>query len=438
MLKIDSIVPGSIAEELGLYPGDSIVHVNGEPINDQTDFLIEETNHSLKIELLRHDGEIWEIDLEHDPDEPLGLVFPEAIPKQCGNQCVFCFVHQLPRGMRKSLYIKDEDYRFSYLYGAYVTLTNLSEADLQRIIRKKMSPLYISVHAVDKDIRNKLLGQQVPDIVPIMEKLLKAGIELHVQVVVCPEINDGEILEQTLEKILELGPNVRSLAIVPVGLTGHRDRLPFLRVQSVAEAKDILTWVEKKQNELFEKLGTRFIFAADEFYIKAQWPFPPLETYENLPQLENGVGLIPLFRKQVQEVLKIAKPLELPPVSLVTGESAAREIQAFAELLRTRCHIDLRVHVVKNSFFGGYITVAGLLTGQDLINYLATERLGEILLVPDVMLREGQNVFLDDLTTFDLSKKLSVEIEIIPSDAWGVWDMLETLGDEYAARKVSS
>ena len=438
MLKIDSIVPGSIAEELGLYPGDSIVHVNGEPINDQTDFLIEETNHSLKIELLRHDGEIWEIDLEHDPDEPLGLVFPEAIPKQCGNQCVFCFVHQLPRGMRQSLYIKAEDYRFSYLYGAYVTLTNLSEADLQRIIRKKMSPLYISVHAVDKDIRNKLLGQQVPDIVPIMEKLLKAGIELHVQVVVCPEINDGEILEQTLEKILELGPNVRSLAIVPVGLTGHRDRLPFLRVQSVAEAKDILTWVEKKQNELFEKLGTRFIFAADEFYIKAQWPFPPLETYENLPQLENGVGLIPLFRKQVQEVLKIAKPLELPPVSLVTGESAAREIQAFAELLRTRCHIDLRVHVVKNSFFGGYITVAGLLTGQDLINYLATERLGEILLVPDVMLREGQNVFLDDLTTFDLSKKLSVEIEIIPSDAWGVWDMLETLGDEYAARKVSS
>lgn len=438
MLKIDSIVPGSIAEELGLHPGDSIVHVNGEPIDDQTDFLIEETNHSLKIELLRQDGEIWEIDLEHDPDEPLGLVFPEAIPKQCGNQCVFCFVHQLPRGMRKSLYIKDEDYRFSYLYGAYVTLTNLSEADLQRIIRKKMSPLYISVHAVDKEIRNKLLGQQVPDIVPIMEKLLNAGIELHAQVVVCPEINDGDILEQTLEKILELGPNVRSLAIVPVGLTGHRDRLPSLRVQSVAEAKDILTWVEKKQNELFEKMGTRFIFAADEFYIKAQWPFPPLETYENLPQLENGVGLIPLFRKQVQEVLKIAKPLKLPPVSLVTGESAAREIQAFAELLRTRCHIDLRVHVVNNSFFGGYITVAGLLTGQDLINHLATERLGEILLVPDVMLRDGQDVFLDDLTTLDLSRKLSVEIEIIPSDAWGVWDMLETLGEEYAAKKVSS
>jgi putative radical SAM enzyme (TIGR03279 family) len=437
MLRIDSIVPGSIAEELGLLPGDTIIHINDEPINDQTDFLIEETVDILKIELLRQDGEVWEIDLEHDPEEPLGLVFPEPTPKQCGNQCIFCFVHQLPKGMRKSLYIKDEDYRFSYLYGAYVTLTNLSEADLERIARKKMSPLFISVHATDKEIRNKLLGKPVPDIVPIMEKLVKSGIELHTQVVLCPQINDGTILEQTLEKILELGPKVLSLAVVPVGLTGHREHLPRLRVPSVAEARDILNWVEKKQNELLSKIGTRFVFAADEFYIKAKRPFPPLESYENLPQLENGIGLIPLFRKQVQEVVNIAKPLDLPPVSLVTGESAAKEIQAFAELLRNRCHIDLRVHVVSNLFFGGYVSVAGLLTGRDLINQLGAESMGDILLVPDVMLRDGQSVFLDDLTTFDLSEKLSVEVEIIPSDAWGVWDMLEILDEEYAGRLSS-
>lgn len=431
MLEILTVEPGSIADELGVQPGDRLLAVNGEAITDLLDFLIEEPREVLHIEIERADGALWELDLEHDGDEPLGLGLPHPEPKQCGNDCIFCFVHQLPRGMRRTLYIKDEDYRFSYLYGAYVTLTNLAEADLQRILAKQLSPLYVSVHATDETLRRRLLGKPVEEIMPLLRRLVAGGIELHTQVVVCPQINDGAALERSCRDLAALAPGVKSLAIVPVGLTGHRLRLPQLRPQSVPEAGELVDWTEARQAEFLARLGTRFVFAADELYLKAGRDFPPLAAYEELAQIENGVGLIPLFRSQAEEVLKIATPLALPPVSLVTGVSAAAEISSLAERLERKCALQLRVHVIENRFFSGHVTVTGLLTGQDLLAQLAGQELGRFLLVPDVMLREGEQVFLDDMHISELAAQLGVEVEVIGADPWGLWDMLDTLAMEY-------
>ena len=430
MLEILSVDAGSIAEELGIQAGDSLVAVNGEPVNDLVDYLIEEPKESLHVALKRASGDLWALDVEHDSEEPLGLVLPHPEPKQCGNNCVFCFVHQLPRGMRRSLYVKDEDYRFSFLYGAYVTLTNLAEEDLQRILNKKLSPLYVSVHAADHMLRQKLLGNPAPDVMPILQQLVAGGIEVHTQVVVCPQINDGEQLAQTCRELVALAPGVKSLAVVPVGLTGHRQRLPELRPHTRQEALELVEWVEITQENLLERLGTRFIFAADELYLKAEKDFPSLSVYEELSQVENGVGLIPQFRSQADEVLDIAEPLDLPPISMVTGVSAADGIKAFARRLADKCGLDLRVHVIENNFFSGHVTVTGLLTGQDLLAQLAEQDLGDILMIPDVMLREGEEVFLDDVSIDNLVERFGKPVEVVAADPWGLWDMLDTLSME--------
>ena len=430
MLEILSVDAGSIAEELGIQAGDSLVAVNGEPVNDLVDYLIEEPKESLHVALKRASGDLWALDVEHDSEEPLGLVLPHPEPKQCGNNCIFCFVHQLPRGMRRSLYVKDEDYRFSFLYGAYVTLTNLAEEDLQRILNKKLSPLYVSVHAADHMLRQKLLGNPAPDVMPILQQLVAGGIKVHTQVVVCPQINDGEQLAQTCRELVALAPGVKSLAVVPVGLTGHRQRLPELRPHTRQEALELVEWVEITQEKLLERLGTRFIFAADELYLKAEKDFPSLSVYEELSQVENGVGLIPQFRSQADEVLDIAEPLDLPPISMVTGVSAADDIKAFARRLADKCGLDLRVHVIENNFFSGHVTVTGLLTGQDLLAQLAEQDLGDILMIPDVMLREGEEVFLDDVSIDNLVERFGKPVEVVAADPWGLWDMLDTLSME--------
>jgi putative radical SAM enzyme (TIGR03279 family) len=430
MLEILSVEAGSIADELGIQAGDSLVAVNGEPVNDLVDYLIEEPKESLHIALSRASGDVWALDIEHDADEPLGLVLPHPEPKQCGNNCIFCFVHQLPRGMRRTLYVKDEDYRFSFLYGAYVTLTNLAEEDLQRILNKKLSPLYVSVHAADHMLRQKLLGNPAPDVMPILQQLVAGNIVVHTQVVVCPQINDGEHLAQTCSELVALAPGVKSLAVVPVGLTGHRQRLPELRPHTRQEALELVEWIEATQAELLETLGTRFIFPADELYLKAEKEFPSLSVYEDLSQVENGVGLIPQFRSQADEVLVIAEPLDLPPISMVTGVSAADDIKAFTRRLADKCGLDLRVHVIENDFFSGHVTVTGLLTGQDLLAQLAEQDLGDILMIPDVMLREGEEVFLDDVSIVKLVERFDKQVEVVAADPWGLWDMLDTLSME--------
>lgn len=427
MLEILGVERGSLAAEMAIEAGDRLLAINGQPVRDLVDYLVAADSGEILLEIERRDGELWDLELEYDPGDNLGLILPHPQPQQCGNNCLFCFVHQLPKGLRRSLYVKDEDYRFSFLYGSYVTLTNLDEAAVERILGQKLSPLYVSVHATDDQLRQQLLGRKAPPILGLLQTLVAGGIELHTQIVVCPGINDGAVLVRTCRELLALAPGLLSLALVPVGLTGYRQHLPELRTVTPVEARTIIDWVQQQQADCLARFGRRLIFAADEFYLKADLDFPPLADYEDLPQIENGVGLIPLFRHQAQEVLAEARPLSLPSVSLVTGRSAAGEVQHFVDQLSRCCGIDLRLFVIDNRFFAGEVTVTGLLTGQDLLEQLMNQDLGRILLLPDVLLREGEDVLLDDLCIADLADRLGVEIEIVASDPWGLWDMLEAI-----------
>jgi len=429
MLRIESVAPGSYAADFGLDPGDRLLTINQQEVNDLVDYhhLLEAEN--LLLEVLRRDDEVWELEIEKAPQEDLGLQLEHPEPNQCGNKCLFCFVHQLPKGMRRSLYIKDEDYRFSYLYGSYITLSNLQEKDFQRIIDQQLSPLYISVHATDEQLRNRLLGREVPPVLPLLKRLVDAGIELHCQIVVCSGINDGAALDKSISDLVALYPQVASLAVVPVGLTKHREHLPSIRKMTTTEAQQLLYQIEEHQQRYLESKGARFVFAADEIYLQAGTAIPELAFYEELSQLENGVGLVAQFRQQAAEVLLDVEPLDLGKVSLVTGFSAATELQNFVEGLAIRTGVELPVWVVKNNFFGSDVTVTGLLTGADLFAQLSGQDLGQGLLLPDVMLKEGEELFLDDMSVEQLSDKLGVPIVVIETSPWGILEGLEELAE---------
>jgi putative radical SAM enzyme (TIGR03279 family) len=439
MLEILAIAPDSIAAELGLHPGDRLLALNGEPVRDLLDYQLLSQEECLLLEVERGDGELWEIEIDKDADEPLGLFLPHPEPDQCGNQCLFCFVHQLPPGMRRTLYVKDEDYRFSYLYGAYVTLTNIDELSLQRILTQRLSPLYVSVHATEEQLRTQLLGRRGPAILDLLQQLVAGGITLHTQVVVCPGLNDGAELERTFHDLVRLASppdagesqgGVASLAIVPVGLTGYRQRLPQLRVVSPSEARTLLDWVKARQADCLASIGTRFVYAADELYLNAGVDFPPLADYEGLPQLENGVGLVARFRAQAAEVLAQAGPLDLPAVRVITGMAAASELENYCAALVGKTGTRIVVTPVPNHFFGGAVTVTGLLTGRDIIDALSGQVDGELLLLPDVLLLEGTRVLLDDMSVEELAGRLAATIEVVAAEPWGIWDMLETLAQE--------
>jgi putative radical SAM enzyme (TIGR03279 family) len=425
MLEILSVEPGSIAAELAMAAGDRLVSIAGRPVVDLLDVALADQAEDLRIELLKTNGEIWLLEFDKDAEEPLGLNVPHPEPEECGNQCLFCFVHQLPRGMRESLYVKDEDYRFSFLYGAYVTLTNIGDEDVRRIIEQRLSPLYVSVHASDEELRRTLLGRQGPAILPLLRRLVEAGISLHTQIVLCPGLNDGSALLQTLTDLHALGPNILSLAVVPVGLTGHRRNLPPLRLPTIDEARRTLAMIHDFQEECLRQGGSRFVFAADELYLQADRPFPSIDDYEDLAQLENGVGLIPLFREEAEQVLEGVDRLSPGPFSVLTGESAAAEVSRFASALEAAAGTKIFVHVIRNEFFGGGVTVAGLVTGRDILQQLRGVELGQRLLVPEVMLRDGEDVFLDDLRLEDLARELNLPTTKFDSSPWGLIEALE-------------
>ena len=427
MLEILAVEPGSIAEELELQAGDVLLAVNDKPLRDQIDFQLYTAVEDLVLEVRRKDGEMWELELEKDAFEPLGLHFEHPDPTQCGNNCIFCFVHQLPRGLRRTLYVKDEDYRFSYLYGSYVTLTNISDADMERIIEQRLSPLYVSVHATDEELRARLIGRQGPPVLDLLERLTAAGIEVHTQIVLCPGFNDGAQLERTIGDLYALHPGIRTLAVVPVGLTGYRERLPQLRPLDAAGAAAVLETLHRFQERYLAETGTRFVFAADELYLKAGVEFPPLEAYEELSQVENGVGLIPVFRADAVDVLLEARKLRAGAVSTFTGASASGELTRFAADLAAKTGVKIHLHTIRNDFFGGEVTVAGLIAGADLVAQLQGKELGEALLVPDVVLRDGEDVFLDDLTLPQVAQALGVAVFKIDSTPWGLLEGLEEL-----------
>lgn len=427
MLEIKAVIPGSIADELELESGDSLVSINGEAISDQIDYQLQTHGEEFVIDVVKKNGEVWELDFERDEDDPIGLEFSYPQPRQCSNNCQFCFVRQLPKGLRKSLYVRDDDYRFSYLYGAYITLTNLTEDDIGRIIKQKLTPLYVSVHATDVEKRSELLGSDLPAVIPILKRLIDGGIQLHTQIVLCPEHNDKQYLTQSIHELAVLYPGVLSLAVVPVGLTGHREKLPPLRIFTDTEAEEVLVSIHAEQKKFVDKHGTRFVFAADELYIKSKIDFPPLDDYEELALLENGVGLVPLFRRDSHDVLNEAGQFNGIKATVVTGVSAASELKSFIAKFNEKTGSLLQVKVIQNHFFSGDVTVTGLLAGSDIVEQLSGEDLGVALILPDVVCREGDEVLLDDMSLEQIADKLNVGIAKVPASPWGLLEFIECL-----------
>ena len=424
-LIVDRVMPGSIAEELEVEPGDKLISVNGHMLRDVIDYNFFGADDTLLLEVEKVDGELWELEVEREEGESLGLSFQAPAPARCGNNCVFCFVHQLPKGLRSPLYVKDEDYRLSFLYGNYVTLANIGRGELERIKEQRLSPLYISVHATEPQLRERLLGKSgILPILEVMKELADARITMHTQVVLCPGLNDGEAFARTVEDLAQMHPRVASLAVVPVGLTSHRKKLPALTPLTQGFAASFIEeWAEKAQS-LAGRLGEPFLFLADEFYLKADLPFPPLENYGDLPQLENGVGMIPLFLSEAEQVLADAKHLGTCRVTVVTGESPYRYLADFLSQLSASTGADIVPVPVKNQLFGPTVTVTGLICGRDIVAALQGANLGELVLIPDVMMKEGEGVFLDDLTLDDLERELGKPVLVVESTPFGIYDAL--------------
>lgn len=424
-LLIESVLPGSIVEAEGIAPGDRLLAVDGNPIRDLIDYHYWHDNDLLLLEIGKPDGTVWECEVDIGDGAPLGLVFQAPSPARCCNNCIFCFVHQLPKGLRKPLYVKDEDYRLSFLYGNYVTLANITKKEVERIKNQRLSPLYISVHATDAALRDRLLGRKnAQPVLELLRELAEAGITMHTQVVLCPGVNDGDALTQTIADLAKLHPRVASLAIVPVGLTDHRKGLPRLSPVTVEYAADLIAAWQPLSKKYERETGSPFLFLADEFFLKADMPFPPISSYGDFPQLENGVGMIPLFRREASQVLRSARTLPLSRAVVVTGVSAYRDMAAFLAKLSRKTGTDLIPVAVENRLFGASVTVTGLVAGRDIIAALEPRENREVVIVPDVMLKEGEGVFLDDLSLPDLEQALGVPVLVCEASPTGLYRVL--------------
>lgn len=428
-LEIESVLPDSIAEEFELSSGDRLLAVNGIKLRDVVDYsYFTAAEEELILEIKKPDGEIWELEVERDAGEPLGLVFTSPPPAKCRNNCLFCFVHQLPKGLRKPLYVKDEDYRLSFLNGNYVTLANISNSELARIVEQRLSPLYISVHATNPELREKLLGVSgIPLIMEQLQFLAAARIQMHAQIVLCPRINDGKELERTVDDLVSLYPAIASLAIVPLGLTSHRTHLPLLQpVDSSYAASFVKIWQNKAKN-LKKSIGEPFLFLADEWYLKGSVPFPPISFYGDFPQIENGVGMVSLFLRDVKKTLRTARKLGIFKLTVVTGCSVYPIVKNFVDELAKITKLDILLIPVENKLFGPSVTVTGLLSGNDIVNALSSQNLGSALLIPDVMIKEGESIFLDDISIDVLSKQLHITVLPFESTPQGFYTALKQL-----------
>lgn len=415
---ISRVYPGSIAEELDIEIGDILISVNGEKVKDiiQYRFLTDDDYIELEIETKNGERVVYEIEKEFD--EELGIEFTNPIidkAKSCRNKCMFCFIDQLPKGMRETLYFKDDDSRLSFLQGNFITLTNMSEQDINDIIRYRISPINISVHTTNPELRQKMITNRFAGkVYGIMERLAEAGITMNCQIVLCPGVNDGKELERTINDLSALYPNVNSIAIVPVGITKHRDHLPHLEIFNKDTANEAIDLVEDLQKKCFDKFGSRFAFMSDELYIIAERELPDYDSYEGFLQFEDGVGMIRKLGEEIKYELKNL-PEEFgvreKTVSIATGSSAYEFICEMAELVMSRFpQIKINVYKIRNEFWGETITVSGLITAQDLIKQLSDVEKGETLYITRSMMKADEEIFLDDVTLEELEKILGVEV----------------------------
>jgi putative radical SAM enzyme (TIGR03279 family) len=417
---VASVRRRSAAAMAGLLPGDRILAINGQPLRDAIDFQFYGADDELRLTVARRETTTALTLYRSAGDLGVQLVPPR--PRDiatCANACVFCFIHQNPRGLRRSLYVKDDDFRLSFLHGNYITLSDLDEAALRRIETQRLSPLYVSVHATDAELRHRLLGRprHSGEILPRLARLGAAGIRMHAQVVLCPGLNDGTHLERTVFELMKLYPQVATVAVVPVGLTRHRERLPALRLLTADEARGLLDTVGAWQASLLAWMGSRFVFLADEIYLLADRPLPEAAAYEGFPIAEDGVGLVRRFEDDLGRALRGTVPSRRRTVTVVSGELYGPRLARLLAPLAAG-GLTVRLAPVPNDFFGRTIGVAGLLAGRDIQRHLADlTDLGEEVLIPSVAIRDGDGVFLDDLTPADLASDLGVRVRAVEPTA---------------------
>lgn len=429
--KIEAVTPGTPAYQAGVRPGEVLAAINGHPIVDVLDYKYYSYDAELEL-TLREEGEERLVRLSKDVGEDLGLTFATYLmdrARSCANNCVFCFVDQMPQGMRDTLYFKDDDARLSFLMGNYITLTNLSRRELQRICDLHISPINISVHATDPEVRRLLLGNRKRggECLDIMRDFAKAGIVMNCQIVACPGLNDGEVLQQSMEDLAALYPQVKSVSVVPVGLTRYREGLYPLRPYIPKEAQAVVAQVEAFGETCLAEKGSRIFWCSDEFYLQGELPLPADEFYEDYTQLENGVGMLRLLEVELHGAT-LGAPQNIPvePFSIATGVAAAPFLREIIDRAAANCHTELnyQLYPVVNRFFGETITVAGLLTGQDLLAELKGKELGTRVLIAQNTLRHGETVFLDDMTLEELSRGLGVPVIPVSQDGFALFEAI--------------
>lgn len=427
---IQSVSEGGIGCEMGIEPGDRLLEINGETVEDVFDYqyMIEEEYVEVLVE--KPSGEEWLLEIDKDYEEDLGITFENGLMdeyRSCSNKCIFCFIDQMPKGMRETLYFKDDDSRLSFLQGNYVTLTNMSERDVERIIKYHLSPINISFHTTNPELRRRMLHNRFAgEALKKVDQFFEAGIQMNGQIVLCKGFNDREELDRSIRDLTKYLPHLQSVSVVPVGLSKFRDGLEPLEPFTGEDAKYVLEQIRGWQEKLFPEYGLHFVHASDEWYILAGEEMPPEESYDGYLQLENGVGMIRLMLEEFEDALRqLEEPGALEDrilegtYSSVTGRIAYPYIRRMAERIMERFpKVTIHVYPVRNDFFGEKITVTGLLTGQDILAQLKGKELGEILYLPENVLRSGEQVLLDDITVRDLSGALQVKTDIVKSSGY--------------------
>lgn len=416
---VGKVLEGSIAQELEIEPGDEILKINDQSIEDVFDYHYMVNDEYLEVLVRKPDGEEWLLEIEKEYEDDLGIEFVNPLMdeyRSCSNKCVFCFIDQMPKGMRDTLYFKDDDSRLSFLQGNYVTLTNMSDHDIDRIIQYHLSPINISFHTTNPQLRCEMLHNRFAgQIFEKVQRLYDAGIVMNGQIVLCKGLNDGEELERSISDLSRYIPYLESVSVVPVGLTRYRDGLYPLESFEKEDAIATLEIIHKWQEKLYKEHGTHFIHAGDEWYILADCPMPPQEEYDGYPQYENGVGMLRLLEEEVKKELEQHTGDDRErSVTIVTGKLAKPYLEEHIVSVQKKYpNIKADVVAIENDFFGSKITVSGLVTGGDLISQLLEKKIGQELLIPCNMLRSGENVFLDDVTVVDVEEKLNVKIRVV-------------------------
>ena len=425
---VQSLMPGGIGEELGIEPGDKLLAINGNEIQDVFDYYYYEESEQLLLLIEKPDGEEWELEIEKDEDESLGIEFDQSLMdeyRSCRNKCMFCFIDQMPKGMRETLYFKDDDSRLSFLQGNYITLTNMSDHDVERIVKYRLEPINISFQTTNPQLRCKMLHNRFAgEALKKVDILYRGQIEMNGQIVLCKGVNDGEELERTIRDLTGYLPYLKSVSIVPVGLTKYRDGLYPLEPFTKEDAREVLSVIHRWQEKIYQEHGIHMIHAGDEWYVLAEEEVPEEERYDGYLQLENGVGMMRLLFNEVQEALSaVTGDGRQREISLATGRLMYPYIGKILEEIRKKFpNITTHLYAIRNDFFGERITVSGLITGQDLTGQLKGQPLGERLLLPCNMLKIGEPVFLDDFTLEEVENSLQVKTDIVKSSGQDLLD----------------